>query len=263
MRSEVVNPTAANCAARRSNTPKEIDEPAAFARYQAGESALVLAQAFGVHRSRIARIVRANGGAVRGGGAANLLRFSRAPVEQRLAITAAAHAAVRGRPVGRAHQLAIAESRATGRVRIGAGEVEMIERLRERGHVIRPQAAIDVYNVDLLIDDSVVVEMRNDTARPTHFPAQLRRLEKIRSLGWPVLYICFRAVENVWLNFDHIIADIDALDRLPTGVGEYRMVWCGAERFARFRNELGQIAYVPTPVRPVYRTRESDLRVAR
>jgi hypothetical protein len=241
---------------------KDWNRPAVVSAYVAGESLKSISDRIGISRPSLLRHLKQVGVPIRGGSSANLLRFARSTREERLAITEAAHAAVRGVPHTREHKLKIAQGRSKpGCIRIGAGEQDFAAYLRERGHTVVEQAAIDVYNVDLLVG-AVVVELRCDTTRPTKFPAQAKRIEDIRGLGYPLLYVCFRRVEHLWLNLDQVVADLDVLGRFPSGKGEYRMVWCGAEYYTKTRDDQGKIRAHRSPERAIYRTRESDLRVA-
>jgi hypothetical protein len=82
-------------------------------RYRSGESEQQLAQSYGVGRSIIRRILTENGVQPRGIGEAQLLRMQRLSPEERQALAAAAHAAVRGTKQSVEHRESIARTNST------------------------------------------------------------------------------------------------------------------------------------------------------
>jgi hypothetical protein len=231
------------------------------ADFLSGGSVLAVARKHGCARATVKQALLRACVAPRTGSQANSNRFATATAAERKAITGAANAAVRGTKKAEAHKLCIAATRArTLGVRLGKGEQELLAALADFAPI--PQFQIGPYNVDLLVG-AVAVEVRQDTSRASLRPGGSERLEYIRDRGYPLLYVQFRHVEAMVLCLDHIIADINTLGRLPSGRGEYRMVWCGLHRFSRVRNDRGQITAVPTVVSATYVTRESDLCIPR
>jgi hypothetical protein len=81
---------------RRASNRISLDVPALLARYDAGESVLSLACAFGVSRLVVTRRLEENCITPRSGSEANRLRFARASPEERKALARAAQTALRG-----------------------------------------------------------------------------------------------------------------------------------------------------------------------
>jgi hypothetical protein len=240
---------------RPAPNAKPFPQDKCLAAYRAGASVNALAGLFGVQRATMRYFLERQGEPIRGRSAASVTRFEHTSKELRQAQTKRANVAARGQPLTLEHQLRLAKTRCR---RIGIGEVELARSLRERGFGVTEQVPIHIYNVDLLVGP-VVVELRCDAAFPTKFERQRVRLEHILGAGYPVLYICFREYAAVQACLNYIVADLHGLHRLPSGRGQYRMVWCALQRFARRRNELGQLTCVPTPIQPIHRTRECDL----
>lgn len=158
-------------------------------RYREGASSKSLADRFGVSRQVINRLVRHSGLKIRGGSEANLLRMKRMTREERLALTARAHAAVRGSRHSEEHRSKIAASR-EGSFRSPL-EKELFEQLRSRGLTCTPNKAIGRYNVDVGVNEgSIAVEVfgGNWHSAPGHAGKFRKRCDYILDRGWlPVI----------------------------------------------------------------------------
>lgn len=248
---------------RPAHNAKQVDVREVADRFKQGESVLALARRFGVTRDGIVRRLARVGVDARGRGEAMRVRMAHTEPAERERLTQAAHDAVRGVPKSLEHREHIADTRARGlRVRIGYGEEMLADRLRALGRDVTRQAAFGPYNVDLLVDGRVAVEPHSSGSSPLRTRKGRERVEYLLHRGLSVLWVAFSDPEGLDLCAEHIIADVDELRRDPPAAREYRMVWCGVERFTRVRNERGQLAAVPAPVRAHYARRESERRVA-
>lgn len=231
---------------RPAHNAKPLPTDEVIAAFNAGESVKSIAQRYKVQRLTVSSCLLRHGVKPRDRSEGMFARMARTSPEGRKELAEAAHAAVRGKPMAREHQLKLAAAR--GR-RIGFGEEEFADLLTARGYEVNRQAPVDVYNIDLLVGGTVAMELRCDTAYPSKKPHQRKRIEHFLHAGLSVLYIQFREVEALFALADEVIADLDELRRLPAGQCEYRMVWCRSEHFTRGRDDLGQLTAVPSAPR--------------
>src|SRR5213078_2945041 len=108
-----------------------------------------IARRLGASQGNVYARLKRGGVALRSISESNRLAATQRTPEQRLARSAAAHAAVRGRPADpdRLRAAALTKQRRSHQV-TGHGEVLLAGWLRERGLEPVPQMAIDRYNVD-------------------------------------------------------------------------------------------------------------------
>ena len=234
---------------------KPLDWENVIARFVAGESVLSLARACGCQRKTISDGLIRRGIRPRNRSEGMFTRMARTPRAERLRLTERAHAAVRGSRKTR-EQL-IRRALVKGR-RIGHGEKDFAKLLRDRGFRVEEQAAIDTYNVDLLLNETVVVELRCEAIDPMRRPHQRKRIEHLCERGFAVVYILFRRVDTLLGQAEDLIADLHEVDGDPSSRGQHRVIRCGAERFARGRDDLGQFTAIPTPVRFRRTVRKGD-----
>lgn len=222
-------------------------------RYLLGESIKSLSVEYGIQRATLTNDLRRSGVPLRDRSAAMFVRMSRTSEEERKRLTDAAHHAVRGCPHSESKRLRRAEVR--GR-RVGIGERELTDLFAERGHRVDPQAPVGFYNVDMLVDGSVAVELHSNAANPLRRTEQRQRLEYILDRGIRVLFIRFHDVASLDANIEHIIADVDALRRYPSTARQYRVVRCHYE-IAPFARHKANNTFLPGPrttKRPEYGT---------
>lgn len=178
-----------------------IDEDVAVNLYIAGTSEQAVAKYFGANRAAIRQILKSRGVQIRGRGDATSLRMRQATPEERLALTQAAHAAVRGVPQGEEQRRKIALGRE--RLRSGATPSELDlgslleEAARARGEAfpalgIVYQKAIGRYNADIaLTGSSVAVEIFGGHWHTHGHHAEIyrKRLDHFLDSGWLPLII--------------------------------------------------------------------------
>jgi very-short-patch-repair endonuclease/uncharacterized protein (DUF433 family) len=160
--------------------------------FNSGESVKSLAGRFNVSRTVIVRVLKENGITPRNGSESMYIRMSRTPPEERSRLSAAAHAAVRGkrRPekelIKRAHTK---EGDFTFASRIELAAAEM---LIEKGFNVCAQKAIGKYNVDLAICvPPIAVEIYggNWHGSGRHAARFNERVEYILNSGWDLVII--------------------------------------------------------------------------
>ena len=217
--------------------------------YLAGRSEKSIAQKLGVCRAVIRRTLLEAGVEPRNRSKAMLQRHRNMTAEERKQLASAAHEAVRGRAHPQSRQRDAARMREAGKfkVRIGPGENELANMLREKGLNVIRQKSVDVYNVDLAVG-SIAVEITAAQGRLAKGKMQ-RRLKHIANLGYTIVYIQAKTGDNIIGNLEQLVSDLDVLCRNPPAPGKHWVVRCTSERFARTRNDKGQFSAVPSPVK--------------
>lgn len=243
---------------RAAHNAKPFPKDVCLKLYRQGASVKALSEKFGIPRQTITESIKRAGIRVRGRGAANVIRFLDASEELRKAQTKSANDAARGAKYDLAHLEALALKKAR---RVGACETELQRQFLDRGFDVEHQAAVSKYNLDLLINGTVAVELiKRSTGKKSRRAQYFERLEYLLNRGLRVLELHFRSDDEILGNLENIVSDVDLLSRNPSSLGQHRVVRCSSERFARFHDELGQFAAVPSPVRFTYTVREPYLR---
>lgn len=247
--------TTTNHRSRPASNRLDVDVPAIVAAYVSGESELSIAKRTGLTRIVIRRRLVEAGVDTRDGSEANKLRMARLSTEERKALASKAHDAVRGKARSE-EELA---RRADARTRlIGFGEPELIYAIHAAGMSAEGQMPCGRYNIDVTTGN-VAVEVCAAETRRLSDPKFRKRIEYIRDAGYTVVLIFFRELPFLIANMDQVVAFLDGLRRHPATSSKHWVVRCGVERFARVRNEKGQLAAVPVPERPFHIISELDL----
>lgn len=167
---------------------------------------------------------------------------------ERMAQTAAAHAASRGsrRDQATLEAAALARQRRKGAT-IGHGEVLLVGWLRERGLDPIPQLAVDRYNVDIgLLPVTVEVVFR--TAADVRKPAFVRKIEHLTNRGLHVLIVLMtRRLLIQEATADDVVAFLEQAKADPSPVGQYRVIWGSGQFLAGGRGDFNQWAAIPPP----------------
>jgi hypothetical protein len=153
---------------------------AVLARYRAGESEKALAEAFGVGRLVVARLLRIAGVARRGRSASLRLRLSRMDTAARAALTAGAHT-----ETARANG---ARTAARSLRKRGRWETELEIMLGHLGLRVQPQRAVGPYNLDLAIG-ALDIEVHAANSNPRRIPKIQRRVAALNAMGWRCCYV--------------------------------------------------------------------------
>ncbi len=169
-------------------------------RYLAGETEQGLAKNLNVSRSVISRILFEGGVTRRTASESMYLRMSQTSPEERIRLTDAAHAAVRGVPQSEEQVAKVALTRETKHVNVSALEKQLAAMLA--GIDITPQKAVGRYNVDLALTESrIAVEVfgGNWHASGDHAGRFRKRCDYLINAGWlPVI---------MWVSSKHPITE--------------------------------------------------------
>lgn len=230
---------------------KDLPKQTLLALFRREVSAKQMAKRLDVSRTVIVRELRRHGIKPRGQSESMLIRQANMSPEERKQLASAAHAAVRGK------KHSIEELRERARrcsPTIGEGERVLAKALAERGIQFQPQAPVDIYNVDLLVD-RVAVEPSCSSPTRMKSERQRRRVEDLNKLGFSVLHVCYKRLDALDACLEKVIADIDEMRRSPSQGRENRMVWCGLKSHSIGRNQFSEPAVKSPAVEFLYARR--------
>jgi len=179
-------------------------------RYVEGESELSLSKVFAVARGGIRGYLLRGGVSIRTISEANKIRMARLTPAERLALTAPAHSAVRGKAQSKEHRRKIAATRERLELGVSPGEKRLAHWLRRRGFHSVLQKAIGPYNIDVALEESrVAVDVfgGNWHAGGRHAARFRKRFDYISDRGWiPVI---------IWITGDYPLQR-EAIDYIVT-----------------------------------------------
>ena len=195
-------------------------------RFDRGESVKAIAVALGVtDRRKIAQCLNDAGRSVRNRRQAMLLRMERSSPEERAALSAAAHGAIRSTKQSDIHARRRAVGNAHTLCRVGSYEADLIDALASSGKSAIPQFPVENRNIDIMVWP-VAVEIHVNSGNPVNLPYTRRRIEQLTDRGLHVLY--------VWITPSHpfdahaacrdVVAFYESVKRLPPGIGQYRVI---------------------------------------
>lgn len=217
-----------------------------YALHQAGRSLLSLSREFGHQRKIIRGWIERIGGKVRSRSEAMLVRMKNASPEERRKWSSSAHDAVRG--MKRSNRELKKRAKAKSKI-IGAGETELFDALTIHTLPAEAQRACGRYNIDVSVGTRIAVELCTQGNFKT--PRLRDRSKYLRDHGYCIIYVAFKfdRVDCVIGNLDDIITFIKRAYRSPSLRRKDWVIWCRSERFARLRNDLGQLTAVEVPER--------------
>lgn len=176
------------------------------------------------------------------------LVFAKRTPEQHTAWTAAAHDAVRGST--RTEESLCRGARTRFEKQLGVSEVDrmMAEWLRPHESIL--QKDVGRYNVDVLVNDTVAVELLGHSSHNRGGPQSARaadRAKYILSTGLNLLYVWITE-GDVWRlrreAADYALAFLEKTSSDPAFRGEYRVIWGDGEA-APHSGDLNDLASMP------------------
>lgn len=217
------------------------DEAAALRAFQEGGSVKGVAERFGVQRSTIMTLLRKHGIAPRSRRDAMLLRMAQATPEERLRLTEAAHAAVRGRRVPEDARINMAKGRERTKAHASPDAIALAEWISLACSVTL-EKAVGPYNVDIAFDElSVAVEIQGGQwhSHGRHGARLAERREYLLSRGWHLVEIWrfgyFRHFPMQAMAHQ-LIAMAQGFRLDPSGRGEHRMIRGDGEALAALKS---------------------------
>ena len=169
-----------------------IDSAEVVALYNSGRSVKALAGQFGVSRQVIDRRLKRAGITPRGRSESMYLRMSQTSEEERGRLSAAAHAAVRGKRQTFEHRCKIARSREASPSCVSRIERVCLGVLEDHGFACTPQKAVGPYNIDVAIGvPPIAVEIFGGHwhASGSHAGRFRKRTDYILDAGWVPVYV--------------------------------------------------------------------------
>jgi len=238
-------------AKHRVTAPTRWDETsraAVIKAYRDGASELALARNYGCARGVIRKMLLRAGITPRGCGDAMVNRYVGSTPEDRRALTAAANAALRGKPLSPETR----RKSALGRQRTGTfiSELEnvIVAELRRRGLVVEQQTAVGPYNCDLTIAaGAVAVEVFGGGWHWSggHAARHRERSRYILDQGWHL--VCFVVDHRRLLaaaGYDYLVTFAEFAERNPAARREYRVVGGTGQELPGLRPDLNPITGV-------------------
>lgn len=203
--------------------------------YVSGESEKAVAEAFGVERGTVRRILEDSGTHVRSASEAERLKWQRMTPEQKAWQTRHAHVGGRGKTLSWETKCAQALGKQLKCPNQSPTERQLWQWLYDLGLEAIPQQAIGAYNADLgAFPIAVEVYGGNFHAYGRHAARFTQRCRYFADQGWALVVIwCYGG--NGALSVEaakYVIAFLDEVKRDPTLIGKYRMIGGGGQLFA-------------------------------
>lgn len=205
------------------------DEDAAARRFLEGGSVKAVAQEFGIQRQTLVNMLRQRGIEPRGRRDAMLLRMAQSTPEERLRLTEAAHAAVRGRRQPEEHCIRQAQGRERTKSHASLEALALHQVLVETGIPATLEKAFGPYNLDIAFDElpiAVEIQGGNWHSHGRHGARLPKRREYILSSGWHLVEIwtAKRLALIPHAATEKLIALSQSLSLDPSGRGEHRVI---------------------------------------
>lgn len=230
---------------------KPVDTARALELWESGMDKKAIGETLGVSQTTITNRLRDVGVMTESPGDAMRTRMSRMSAEDRAALCRPAHDAVRG--MRRTHDDLV--RRAIGKAKLGrpgsTEEERLGKMLRERGLTVAHQAAVDKYNVDLLVDGSIAVEVSGRPKKGANAERIPERVKLLLDRGLALLL--------VWSNTkwhpvtedaaEYVVSLLDLLRRDPSATGKYWVIWGDGQVMAERRPYSDDLPCVLSPIR--------------
>lgn len=217
--------------------------------YINGLSIKQLAEKYAVSREVIYRYLRQEGIEPRNRSAQLSIRMANTPEEERKRLVEKAHQVRREKATERESLIKKAKSRQIGLTKsvFGFGEDLLYSALVDLGFEVIPQFQFDIYNIDLLINGNIAVEVKTCISNPFNIEKSRIKTKKLLNANFGVIWVCATSKDSFIANFSNIIADIKQTCLDPSFIGKYRVIRCkfkqiiGRDKFNRFSSELSTI----------------------
>lgn len=217
-------------------------------------SELEISQRLKMSRPAVRRNLKVHGIHPRSHSEAGRIRMSRLTTEERQALSAAAHEAVRGRTRSWEERCKLAASREADPSTSpqSPGEEKLAQWLQERGIAYTPQKAIGAYNLDFAMKP-VAVEILGGT---WHAGKRIHRERTpyILDRGWLLIFVWDCAGSYLTSEAaDYIVATLEEARRDPSLIGEYRVIRGNGELLSRGRVNDDSFTLVQPSIRGIGR----------
>lgn len=220
--------------------------------YLSGSSLKELAQKYGVARDTIAKRLTSLNINLRTPVEASAVRYSKLTFEERQKLVKNANIAVRNKPAKRQRlkKAAVTRNVKPAKHLFGFGEDELYNLFINHGFSVEKQAVFDIYNIDLLVNRNIAVEISCSTRNPFRIKRYTEKIKKLTNSGYGVLWIFAKTKDEIILNLDNLITYFKATCTDPTFIGQYRVIGCTLQHGFRARNNRGQFTFINTTIKP-------------
>ncbi len=206
----------------RIETPADLHEV-----YESGESVLAMSHRFGVSRTAVTRWLRDAGLPVRSRSETNRLRMGAMTSAERIALTSAAHDAVRGStlPDEQVARTAAGRERTQYGGRPGPGHEFLCSVLTAGGIDYVREKAVGRYNLDVAVPAaSVAVEVLGGNWHGSK-AIHARRTPYLFDRGWHLLFVWDQRRCPVGRGaYDYLIGFLEETSRDPAAARQYRVI---------------------------------------
>lgn len=190
----------------------ELDEAEIIRRYNAGESVLALAKAFGVNRGVINKRLKQNGIAIRNSSESMYIRMARTPFDERRRLSSSAR---------QAHIRNIIEN--STHYSRGPGESEIADALESLGLDVLRQVPLGNGCIDITVGD-VAIEIKENSGGSYDFGTE--RIEQLIKAGYKVLFIGFNSLDCITERLEEIVSLAEFACRHPAPLGKHWVIRC-------------------------------------
>lgn len=219
-------------------------------KYKEGVSILALSKEYGVSRIVIKNRLIENGEQFRSGSEANFLRMKKLSKEERMQLTKKAHDAVRGKTQSPKTRLRISTCRYIHQTHKGFGEDIFQAKLINLGYKVLGQFPLKGYNIDLLVNNSVAVEIASGGVSKVKSKHNRTKIKNILELGYSIIYLTFSNNNLFIKNLDNCIPFIEQICRDHCSIGpHYRVIRCTSDGESIGRFKRNHPTLVPPPVK--------------
>lgn len=233
---------------------KQIPNNELISLYSQGWSVKKLAEKFSVSRAVIADRLIQQGIQPRNRSEAMFNRMKFTTKEERKYLIAKAHEVIRDKSLNRECFKKGAITRQENIVKkfVGFGEEILQRKLSKIGFKITPQFAFDTYNIDLVINGSIAVEVK--LGSPTYFTTKKFKVktEKLINSGFGVIWINF--ANRDWIKnrvaLRNLVTYLQEFSLNPSSIGQYRVIRCYFECSQR-KDKLGHYTSVLASKKPI------------
>jgi len=207
--------------------------------YRSGLSEKAVSERLGIERTVVRRRLLEAGITPRNRSESMYLRMSQTSPDERQRLTAAAHAAVRGKARSEEELCARALRRERTHEEVGKGERIVAQWLTDRGCTVTMQKAVGRYNLDLAIPP-VAVEIHAQARHPVQALDSRKRMKYLTDRGWHVLHIwvSIRRFLIAEAAADDVVAFFQRSKRDESIPGAYRVIRGSGEFVAEGRGDL-------------------------
>lgn len=229
----------------------QLDDAEIVRLYESGMTKHEIAVRMGTWDMVISKRLAEHGHPTEDRSAAMRTRLARMTADERRALSASAHDAVRGKKRTHSDLVRRANSKAkTGKP--GSTEEAVVgSLLSSMGLPVSYQTAVDKYNLDVTIGDSVAVEVSGRPKKGVNAERIPKRLELVLNSGWHVILIWSN---THWNPIGHACAEyvaacVDEVRRDPSLRGQYRVVWGNGDLMVPPRPYGDDLPGILTPIR--------------